>query len=110
MGGGITRGQAILAGLAVLGLGAGGYALVQASGFEGFSPGIAASALLTLVVIGWTGSYLFRAVTGNMTYMKQRRDYRAAYDALTSEQLQAKFDALSPDEQERLLREAGQLD
>jgi len=107
---GITRGQAIMVGLAVLGLGAGGYGIFLATGYEGFSAGIAASALLTVVVIGWTGSYLFRAVTGNMTYMKQRRDYRAAYDTLTSEQLQAKFDALSPEEQEQLLRDAGQLD
>lgn len=107
---GITRGQALLLGLAVLGVGAAGYAGFLASGFEGFSAGIAASAVLTLVVIGWTGTYLIRAVTGNMTYMKQRRDYRAAYDALTTEQLQARFDALSPDEQERLLREAGQLE
>ena len=107
---GVTRGQAILLGLAVLGLGGGGYALFQLGGYGGFSAGIAASALLTLVVLIWTGSYLFRAVTGNMTYMQQRRDYRAAYDALTAEQLQAKFDALSPEEQEQLLRETGQLD
>ncbi|MFM7634856.1 MAG: DUF3007 family protein [Cyanobacteriota bacterium] len=106
----MTRGQAILLGLGVLGLGAAGYGIVQATGYGGFTAGIAASALLTLVVIVWTGSYLFRAVTGNMTYMKQRRTYRAAYDAHTAEQLQAKFDALSPEEQERLLRETGQLD
>jgi hypothetical protein len=107
---GITRGQAILLGVGVLGLGAAGYGLFQASGYEGFSAGIAASALLTLVVLAWTGSYLFRAVTGRMTYMQQRREYREAYDAMTAEQLQAKFDALSPEEQERLLRETGQLD
>ena len=106
----MTRGQAILLGLAVLGLGAGGYGLFVANGFEGFSAGIATSAVLTVLVIVWTGSYLVRALTGNMTYMQQRRDYRQAYDALTNEQLQAKFDALSPEEQERLLREAGQLD
>ncbi len=107
---GITRGQAILLGVGVLGLGAAGYGLFQASGYEGFSAGIAASALLALVVLVWTGSYLFRAVTGRMTYMQQRREYREAYDAMTAEQLQAKFDALSPEEQERLLRETGQLD
>ena len=45
-----------------------------------------------------------------MTYMQQRRTYREAYDTLTNEQLQAKFDALSPEEQERLLLETGQLE
>ena len=105
----MTRGRAILLGLLVLGLGAGGWAAFSAFGLEGFSPGIAASALLMVVVIGWTSSYLLRVVTGRMTYMQQRRDYRAAYDALTDEELQRRFDALSPVEQEKLLRELGQL-
>ena len=105
----MNRAQAILLGLGVFGLGGIGYALFQANGLEGFSAGIATSAVLTVLVLGWTGSYLFRALTGNMTYMQQRRSYREAYDTLTNEQLQAKFDALSPEEQERLLRETGQL-
>jgi hypothetical protein len=105
----VTRGTAILLGLGVLGLGAAGYLGFQASGLEGFSPGIAASGLLMLIVLFWTGSYLFRVVTGNMTYMEQRRQYRSLYDARTTEELQAKFEALSPEEQARLLEEVGQL-
>jgi hypothetical protein len=105
----VTRGAVLLAGLAVFGLGAAGYVAFQWGGFEGFTPGIAASALLMLVVIGWTGSYLFRVVSGKMTYMEQRRRYRTAYDAATDAELQARFEALSPEEQERLLREVGQL-
>ena len=101
----MTRGRAIVLGLLVLGLGAGGWAAFRASGLEGFSPGIAASALLMVVVVGWTSSYLLRVVTGRMTYMEQRRQYRAAYDALTDEELQRRFDALSPEEQQRLLQE-----
>jgi hypothetical protein len=58
-----------------------------------------------VVVVGWTSSYLLRVVTGRMTYMEQRRLYRAAYDALTDEELQRRFDALSPEEQQRLLQE-----
>jgi hypothetical protein len=41
--------------------------------------------------------------------MQQRRRYRSSYDAATDEELQKRFDALSPDEQEKLLRELGQL-
>ena len=37
----MTRGRAILLGLLVLGLGAGGWAAFRASGLEGFTPGIA---------------------------------------------------------------------
>jgi hypothetical protein len=65
--------------------------------------------LLTLLVVGWTGSYLWRVVSGKMTYMEQRRRYRATYDALTDDALLARFEALSPEEQEQLLRDVGQL-
>ena len=101
----MTKGQSLLLGLAVLGLGALGYGLFQAGGLEGFNAGIAASALLMVLVLGWTASYLLRAVTGNMTYMQQRRTYRSAYDAHTNEVLERKFAALSPEEQQRLLEQ-----
>ncbi len=106
----MTKGQAVLVGLAVLGLGGAGYAAFAATGFEGFSAGIAASAALMVLVVGWTATYLLRALTGNMTYMQQRRSYRAAYDAFTNEELERKFAALTPQEQEQLLRETGQLE
>ncbi|MCU0528876.1 MAG: DUF3007 family protein [Cyanobium sp. Prado107] len=105
----MTKGQSLLLGLAIFGLGGAGYAVLKLGGFEGFSAGIAASALLMVVVLGWTATYLLRAVTGNMTYMQQRRTYRDAYDTATTAELERKFAALSPEEQERLLRETGQL-
>ncbi|UPM50091.1 DUF3007 family protein [Synechococcus sp. A10-1-5-1] len=108
MGSGITRGKALLAGLAIFGIGGIGYWAFQAAGFEGFSAGIAAQALLVVIVLVWTGSYLFRVVSGNMTYMEQRRRYRSVYDAATDEELQKRFDALSPEEQERLMQELAQ--
>ena len=103
----MTKGQSLLLGVAVLALGAAGYGAFAATGFEGFSAGIAASAVLMLLVLVWTGSYLFRAVTGSMTYMQQRRDYRQAYDAYTDAELLKRFEALSPDEQARLLADSG---
>jgi hypothetical protein len=105
----MTKGQSLLLGLAVFALGGAGYGLLKLGGFQGSSAGIAASALLMVVVLGWTATYLLRAVSGNMTYMQQRRSYRSAYDALTSEELERKFAALTPEEQERLLRETGQI-
>jgi len=105
----MTNGKALLLALGVFGLGGIGYLVFQLGGFEGFSAGIAASALLMVLVLAWTASYLFRVVTGQMTFIQQRRDYREAYDAFTTEELQRKFEALSPEEQERLLRESGQL-
>ena len=106
----MTRGQALLAGLAIFAIGGLGYwGFSQFGGLEGFDSGIAASVLLMAVVLLWTGSYLFRVVSGRMTYMEQRRTYRAAYDAATDAELQARFEALSPEEQQRLLAEVGQL-
>ena len=106
----MTRGQALLLGLAVTLLGAAGYWGFQVSGLDGFTSGIAASGLLMLLVLGWTSSYLFRVVTGRMTYMQQRKRYRQRYDAETNEELEARFAALSPQEQQRLLEEIGQVE
>ena len=99
----MTRAGVLKLGLGLLLARGVGFWLFKAAGFEGFSAGIAAEAVLVVIVVGWTGSYLFRVVTGNMTYMQQRRRYRKEYDQLTTEQLQARFDALSPDEQQALL-------
>ena len=43
------------------------------------------------LVVVWTSSYLFRVVTGRMTYMQQRRRYRSEYDQLTAQQLQERL-------------------
>jgi hypothetical protein len=40
-----------------------------------------------------------------MTFSEQRRIYRKTYDALTTAELQARFDALPAEEQARLLAE-----
>ena len=80
-----------------------GYLLFEALGLEGFSAGIAAEALLVVVVLVWTSSYLFRVVTGRMTYMQQRRRYRSGYDELTAQQLQERFDAMTPEQQQALM-------
>jgi hypothetical protein len=108
MNSGITRGKALLIGHGLLAIGGAGYFGFQAAGLEGFSAGIAAQLLLVAIVVVWTGSYLLRVVTGNMTYMEQRRRYRSAYDSATDEELQQRFEALSPEEQEQLLQELGQ--
>ena len=101
----MTRLNVLLIGLLVLVLGGVGYGAFTAVGFEDASAGIAAEAVLIVIVVVWTGSYLFRVVTGKMTYMEQRRRYRKGYDQLTDDELQARFDALSPEEQQALLEQ-----
>ena len=103
----MTRGKVLLIGLAVLLLGGVGYVGFDAAGLEGFSAGIAAQAVLVMIVVIWTSSYLFRVVTGQMTYMEQRRRYREVYDEQETQDLEARFKAMSPDEQQALLRKIG---
>ena len=103
----MTRGKVLLIGLAVLLLGGLGQVGFEAAGFEGFTAGIAAEALLVVIVVVWTSSYLFRVVTGQMTYMDQRRRYREVYDKQEAAALQARFDALPEEEQQALLRKIG---
>ena len=106
----MTRGKVLLIGLGVLLLGGAGYVGFEAAGLEGFSAGIAAQAVLVLIVVVWTSSYLFRVVTGQMTYMEQRRRYREVYDEQEAQDLDARFEALSADEQQALLRRIGMDD
>jgi hypothetical protein len=56
-------------------------------------------------VLGWTGSYLIRVVSGKMTFMQQRRSYQQAYENLRVGELEARFDALSEEEQIALLQD-----
>ena len=98
----MTRAGVLKLGLGLLMAGGLGYWLFEALGLEGFSAGIAAEALLVVVVV-WTSSYLFRVVTGRMTYMQQRRRYRSEYDQLTAQQLQERFDAMTPEQQQALM-------
>jgi hypothetical protein len=99
----LTRAGVLKLGLGLLLAGGLGYWMFEALGLEGFSAGIAAEALLVVVVVVWTSSYLFRVVTGRMTYMQQRRRYRSGYDELTAQQLQERFDAMTPEQQQALM-------
>lgn len=103
----MSRGQVLLLGLGLLALGAGGYRVLQASGLPDLSAGLTSSLLLVVIVLGWTGTYLVRVLSGRMTFSEQRRRYRSAYDAATDQLLEARFASLSPDEQARLLSELG---
>ncbi len=101
----MTRANVIQIGLYALLLGALGYAVFRFIGFEGASAGIAAEAMLVLVILVWIGSYLFRVVTGKMTFNEQRKRYLQAYEKITNAEIQAKFDAMSEEDQLKLLEE-----
>ena len=95
----MTRAKVILFGLFVLALGAIGFAGFSSLGFDEASAGIAAQTVLFVVVLGWTGSYLFRVVNGKMTFMEQRKRYREAYEELTDAELKSRFESMSEKDQ-----------
>ncbi|BEV35684.1 DUF3007 family protein [Synechococcus sp. M16CYN] len=103
----MTRGKVLLIGLAVFLIGGLGQISFQMAGFQGFSSGIAAQALLVLIVMVWTTSYMLRVITGRMTYMEQRRRYRSVYDEVAANDIEARFTALTEKEQQALLNQLG---
>ncbi len=52
----------------------------------------------------WILSYGYRVTSGKMTFMEQRKRYRKKYDEVMEEKLKIKFDNLSDEEQEKLLK------
>lgn len=101
----MTRANVLQIGLTVLALGAIGYVCFRLIGFEAASAGIASEVLLVLIVFGWTGSYLLRVFTGKMTFMEQRKRYREAYEKVTNAEIDARFESLSEDEKDRLIKD-----
>ena len=101
----MTRTNVIQIGFAVFLIGLLGYFAFLKLGFEPQFAGIAAEAFLVLLVLIWTGSYLYRVLTGQMTFMEQRKRYRQAYEKITNAELQAVFDAMSEEEKILLLEE-----
>ena len=101
----MTRAKVIQLGFLVLILGGLAYSVFSFAGLDSISAGIAAQSILVVVVVGWTGSYLLRVVSGNMTFMQQRRRYQQAYENLSTAELQTRFDALPDAEKVSLLKD-----
>ncbi|MGB3533005.1 MAG: DUF3007 family protein [Microcoleaceae cyanobacterium] len=67
-------------------------------GFDATDAGIWSQVILVAGVVGWLLTYLLRAVTQNMTYNQQLKDYEDAV-------LQKRLDAMSPQELAQLQAE-----
>ena len=77
------------------------YVLFRLLGLDGLKAGVWSQLVLIVGLLSWIFSYLFRAVTGNMTYNRQMEEYKAAVlekqlESLSEEELaalQAKVEA-----------------
>ena len=74
-------------------------------GFDNFTASTISNFILILVVITWVSTYVFRVVNGKMTFMEQRKRYRKKYEKTLNDKLEIKFNSLSKEEQEKLMKE-----
>ncbi|MEM9149231.1 MAG: DUF3007 family protein [Cyanobacteria bacterium P01_F01_bin.3] len=74
------------------------YAVFALAGLDGLSAGIWSQVVLVAGLLGWTATYLSRALGKKMTYHQQLEDYEDAV-------LQKRLDEMSPEELAKLQAE-----
>ena len=101
----MTKGKVLQIGLFISLIGLISYKFVPQIGMGNFTASTISSCMLILIVVTWVSSYLYRVVNGKMTFMEQRKRYRKEYEKVVSDRLETKFNALSKEEQEKLMKD-----
>ena len=101
----MTKGKVIQLGLFISFVGLISYKLAPQIGIDNFTASTLSSCILILIVITWVTSYVYRVVNGKMTFMEQRKRYRKEYEKVVSDKLETKFNALSKEEQQKLMED-----
>ena len=101
----MTKGKVIQIGIFFLLIGLISYELVPQVGINNFTATTISSCILIMIVITWVTSYVYRVVNGKMTFMEQRKRYRKEYEKVVNDRLETKFNALSKEEQEKLMKD-----
>lgn len=86
----MRRFDVIAIGFGILAAGGLMYFLLQFAGLDNLAAGVWTQALLVGGLMGWLGTYVYRAVTQSMTYNQQLEEYREAV-------LQKRLEELSPE-------------
>ena len=81
------------------------YKFAPQIGIDNFTASTISSCVLIMIVITWVTSYVYRVVNGEMTFMEQRRRYRKKYEKVVNDRLETKFNELSKEEQEKLMKD-----
>ena len=81
------------------------YKFAPQLGIDNFTASTISSCILILIVITWVTSYVNRVLNGKMTFMEQRKRYRKEYEKVVNDKLETKFNALSKEEQEKLMED-----
>ena len=101
----MTKGKVVQIGIFISFLGFISYELTQQVGIDNFTASTISSFILILIVITWVSSYVYRVVNGKMTFMEQRKRYRKEYEKVVNDKLEKKFNELSKDDQEKLMKD-----
>ena len=101
----MTKGKVVQIGIFISLIGLISYKIAPQIGVENFTATTISSCILILIVITWVTSYIYRVVNGKMTFMEQRKRYRKEYEKIVNEKVENKFNALSKEEQEKLMKD-----
>ena len=101
----MTKGKVVQIGLLISLFGILSYGLAPQFGLDDFTVSTLSNFILIVIVITWVSSYVFRVVNGKMTFMEQRKRYRKEYEKIVNDKLENKFNSLSIEEQEKLLKD-----
>ena len=101
----MTKGKVLQIGLLISFLGLLNYKLAPQLGIDNFTASTISNFILILIVIAWVSSYVFRVVNGKMTFMEQRKRYRKEYEKIVNDKLEIKFNSLTKEEQEKLMKD-----
>ena len=101
----MTKGKVVQIGLLFSLIGLVSYELAPKIGVDNFTASTISSCILIAIVITWVSSYVYRVVNGKMTFMEQRKRYRKEYEKVVNDKLETKFNALSKEEQEKLMED-----
>ena len=101
----LTKGKVLQIGIFFSLIGLISYELAPQIGINNFTASTISSCILIIIVITWVTSYVYRVVSGKMTFMEQRKRYRKKYEKVVNDKLETKFNALSKEEQEKLMKD-----
>ena len=101
----MTKGEVIQIGFLLALIGFISLKVLPLVGYTELTTSSISSVFLLSIVFLWVLSYVFRVVNGKMTFMEQRKRYRAKYEKVIDEKLKSKFNSLSSEEKKKLLEE-----
>ncbi len=101
----MTKVKVIQLGLFFSFIGLFSYGFAQNNGIDNFTVSTISNCILILIVVIWVTSYVYRVVNGKMTFMEQRKRYRKEYEKVVNDKLETKFNALSKEDQKKLMED-----